>query len=99
LKRGTAAHWLARLEPRRLHRARRRGPRRHDVTVTLADERLGLRGRKKRICATWVPPRITSIRKLVSDDPRWYVSIEGSDGEMVLEKISELTDYRRFNDT
>jgi hypothetical protein len=43
-------------------------------------------------------PKIVSWRKIVSDgeDPHWFVLIEGSDREMKITDVRDITDYRRF---
>jgi hypothetical protein len=42
-------------------------------------------------------PLIVGLLKLNSDEPVWMVSLEGSDQELKLRNIEDLTEYRKFN--
>jgi hypothetical protein len=41
-------------------------------------------------------PTIVSWRKIISEDPVWYVTIKGSNEEMKITDVRDITDYRRF---
>jgi hypothetical protein len=43
-------------------------------------------------------PAIVSWRKLNSDEPVWFVTIEGSNREIELNEITDLTNYKKFAD-
>jgi hypothetical protein len=43
-------------------------------------------------------PVIVAWRKVNSDDPVWYVMVEGSTVEMEIRRIDDITNYRRFAD-
>jgi hypothetical protein len=43
-------------------------------------------------------PRIVSWVKFHSDDPVWHLTIEGSNEELVITRIDDITNYRRFAD-
>jgi len=43
-------------------------------------------------------PVIVSWRKIASDDPVWFLTIEGSNGELEIRRIDDITNYRRFAD-
>jgi hypothetical protein len=43
-------------------------------------------------------PVIVSWRKLSSDDPVWFLTIEGSNGELEIKRIDDITNFRRFAD-
>lgn len=41
-------------------------------------------------------PRITKLRKIVSEDPVWFVTVAGSSVEMKITDARDFTDYKRF---
>ena len=41
---------------------------------------------------------IASWRKLASDEPAWFVMIEGSNREVEINEVCDLTNYRKFSD-
>jgi hypothetical protein len=43
-------------------------------------------------------PVIVSWKKIVSEEPVWLISLEGSDAQLTITRIDDLTNYRRFTD-
>lgn len=43
-------------------------------------------------------PVIVGWRKISSDEPVWYLTVEGSNGELEIRRIDDITNFRRFAD-
>ena len=57
---------------------------------------MACRGRKHGVGGGNSVPIITEWRKIHSENPVWIFRIVGSDGELEIDEIKDITDYRRF---